>query len=562
MKKLPRHGIWEVDLIAAPDQQIADVELRGLFIAFDIVRQMMVCAQPVTIEDNLGSLLKKATTDPAQGEGAARPTEIRCRPALRFELNRAARTLGAKLVATDELPLVTRATEDLLNAMSNGPQMIPIEPQLWVGLTKRLATAAPWRTLSEDVVFRFPRAPGLLNGAVAVVTGALGEQPGLTIYPSGAHYERYLDAASRRDVNHPDMSCWAVHLNHEEDLPELHSTLAAQLDLQVGDKVLNVFALDAGQIRQLLPQEERACRLATQATLGAFAYQAANLLHRPTETRAQTDEGMVTVQTTINGREQAPPLLVNAPHRALLGEVGLDGESHSTMFYKAGKRDAQRMLHALDGVDNLRLKPIGASTFNVVAFAGSKEIGPIASLDADPHTRAFWRNAGHGRLVIAAGGARRNSLKWEHFLATLEVEFVVQSDAGPTPLPEFDTSWRDKADWSGPPDTWPKASTVLLDFMRPLGITDITKDELFAAATFASTVWSAVVKCDQEGDRTLLNEVTANFAQIPDLRRTLDKLVQRKRRLFAMDTRVMVVQSVEQHGDIANLQVLWTPSSS
>ena len=82
LKRLPRSGHWEVDLVPAPGLLVKDVELLGLLLVADRDEGTLRQALPVRPSDDLVSRILQAASKPAPTLTPSRPRTIRCRPAL------------------------------------------------------------------------------------------------------------------------------------------------------------------------------------------------------------------------------------------------------------------------------------------------------------------------------------------------------------------------------------------------------------------------------------------------------------------------------------------------
>jgi hypothetical protein len=200
------------------------------------------------------------------------------------------------------------------------------------------------------------------------------------------------------------------------------------------------------------------------------------------------------------------------------------------------------------------VEAVAEGKVDLVAWADGRRLGPFTRVDGDPAVHALVGQ--RGLLVVAAGGARRKTVRNEDVLSTWDVTFSKSLDTRPDDG-RYRADWRAGARWDGPPESWPKASTVLLDFAEPLRSDHPTADELEYTSTLAATVWTAVVMADRVGDTSVLEQIRRTLAVQADLPAIVEMLVERKRVHFAHDPRLMHVTGVVVTRGRADIQVGW-----
>jgi len=121
----------------------------------------------------------------------------------------------------------------------------------------------------------------------------------------------------------------------------------------------------------------------------------------------------------------------------------------------------------------------------------------------------------------------------------------------------MDPEWRTKADYSGPPESWPPASTVLLAFGEALKLELLPPPDFERAVHLLSLVWNAVVLADVEGDDKTLAEVRDRISTSGSSDPFTERLIPLKRAEYAQDTRLFLVHEVHWAGGQANLRVQW-----
>ena len=113
-------------------------------------------------------------------------------------------------------------------------------------------------------------------------------------------------------------------------------------------------------------------------------------------------------------------------------------------------------------------------------------------------------------------------------------------------------------DWDGPPETWLKASTVLIDFVQPLGLDHAPARTMEDGLNIAAAVWSAVVLADTRGDRQNLDDLLARSRRLPQMREMVEFLIARKRASYPKDTRLMVVEGCTRVSGRIDVRVTWS----
>ncbi len=555
LKSLPRRGAWEIDLIEAPAVRIEGEDLRGFLLVAEREGGAVRHAAPVLAGEDLAFAVSQAASSPAQPLSPSRPEVIHCRPQLRKELRRIARLMGARLDATDELLVAEEAAESLLQHFSSAPVCLPACPAPWRPLIERFHRAAPWRALPDRVCFHFPAGCAALRDAVAIVLGQAGEQLGLVVYPTQRDHQRFLEMAyAQEGPTAGAWEAWAIHLDPLEDLPAAQRDACVGSGLTVGGLGLLLLVIEGDGARPMTEAEEEACMVALQGVLAAYERHGPQLHSEPSITEVSIGSATLTVFSTPEEGdllvEDEPPLLRD-PHQLMLGEL----EGEPALLVKLAKRDAQRLVRELEGVDALSLDSSGPEV-GILVWVGELCLGALSQAAFGPGAWAWWQERGAGRLVVSAGGARRRGIRPGDILEVFEVEFLEPDDAT-----EHDDPNRpdvlDDTSWDGPPETWPKASTVLLDFAQSLGAGLLPTESVAPMLMVASTVWNAVVLADKTGDRRFLDDVRARMAEQGPLADLTEQLIRRKRELYPQDTRLMVVDGITPGAGRVDVKVSW-----
>lgn len=226
-------------------------------------------------------------------------------------------------------------------------------------------------------------------------------------------------------------------------------------------------------------------------------------------------------------------------------------ETKPALVLKMAKRDAKKLAAEVARVSALSIEEESAG-IAVLAWEGPSCLGVLTR---GPFSRADfgqWEKEG-GLLMISAGGTKRLSLRDEDVLFQAEVKLL---EAGNAPEGLYAADALDGASWEGPPESWPKASTVLLAFAEPLGIWEMNADEVEQAVTIAALVWSVVVIADEVGNDSPLRELRSQFAGTGD-ENPLEFLIDRKRRHFPQDRRILAIREFTHGGARVDVDVMW-----
>jgi len=567
LKKLPRSGHWEIDLIQIPELRVEGVELAGVLFVVHAGDGLVRQAAPMTVGDELDVMVLQAATAPAAPIRPGRPRTIRCRPALRDRLVPVAKALGASLRVTEALPAVDESAESMGQHFSAGPPPIPGDPEPWRDLVKEAVKQAPWEQLSDGVQFGFHGRGPELDQVVGVVLGQAGLQRGFVLFPTTADYDCFLDQAEMGfDAFDEPWTSWCVHLEPVDELEPSHRTVTERLGLVHEGLALQLFCVASdGEGRPLEQAEERACLAAVQGMLATCAAFGSALELQPGTCRMATTAGPLTV-TTLPPEPLGvdEPLILDVDHRTVFllprGTVG----DPPAMWMKMAKRDAVRLSGLLRGVDAISIEPIGGGEVDVRAWAGDTDLGVLTRVGSDPQLWEVWQRVGGGRLLIGAGGSKRRTLRDRDVVSMHDVTYLEdgdEHDEAPGPA-MFDGTWRDEASWDGPPETWPKASTVLLDFASTLGTEILPPEAVEQALGVAANVWSAVVLADNGGDPTTLSLLRDQTRAQPAFAAMVETMIERKREEFAQDSRIMMVQGCELRDGRFDVNVVWRPANA
>lgn len=218
----------------------------------------------------------------------------------------------------------------------------------------------------------------------------------------------------------------------------------------------------------------------------------------------------------------APAHSAWAPHRRAVVSLGQPDRELRTLVLKLGADDAHRLADRLASLTSLSMAPSETGVI-VRGWAGARDLGPLTVLPAvDPFIDA---------LVVSRGGARRSQL-WAHEVISLHATTVrVPQGRGNAVA------------------GWPEASATLLRFVSPLRPGEMPQPMAAEVIRMASTVWSGVVLADHEGDTDLLEEARAAVCERGAPEALVDLLIDRKRRRFGGDPRMIAVDNVAMEDD-------------
>ncbi len=576
-KKLPRSGPWEVDIISAPGVRIRGVELEGMLLVVEAQTGQVRAAAPIPLGEDLRPHLVEAAVQSEGHMPPERPRTLLCRPDFAMRLRPAAAALGFKLKLQTRVPGVEEASDSLLAHMAGAPSSdcMPQDPKPWRPLLAELVKEAPWRGLSDAVEFIFPEGPALLADGVALVLGQAGEQYGVVFYEDWEDYEAFMECAGDLDaLDELGLGCWCAHLDPPADFEPGDVDRRRKAGLVHGGLALRLYAYQGAGVRSLEAEEEEAMLAVLQGILALWRSAGPALEDEVREIEAQTAVGRLLV---VGGPDQVgqplPRLIVEAAHRVGMTVEGPPGEEGGSLIIKAAKADAQRLVGRLRGLDAVSLDASGPDTFDVTAWAGNRQIGVLVRAPAVPAAWRPWLEQGCGTVVVSAGGAKRATYSPHNYLASFPVELL--RDAGGDdfdddddddyddeepldPANLLDPSALRSVDWTRPPEEWPKASTVLLVFGDPLALDRLPPQARRPAIDILITVWNAVVLADLKGQPQLLQEARRMLKAEPQFGWMVDRLIERKRRLFPHDRRLMRVGAIVPRPGGFDLQAGWT----
>lgn len=390
LKKLPRSGHWELDVIPAPELD------GGLLVIVDRTTEVVRMVVQVQPDEALEPLVRQAAIEPMGKALPCRPRTLRCRARYQDELRSIAAELDAKLQITDELEAIFAFAAAMAEEPEDLAPALPSDPVLWTAPLAALARSQLWNVVPEAMGFRFVDGPGALAEAFGVVTGHDGEPGGFVLYATSDDLDEFVElVAHDSDDFSAEFLCWCVHLVPAEELPAPLVELAGTMGLLLDGHVLQVFAMDTEGARPLESHEETTCLAAFQALMGAFAQHGAGLEELGLETAVSTVLGSVTLVTTdVDG---LPPLILD---REL--QVTVDG---ATVAVQGSAEDTRALAEALQGTDGLQLQGVDEAFVGILLWAGDTLLGTLAVTDLPLEVWDAWLTAAEGVVTIHAGAA-------------------------------------------------------------------------------------------------------------------------------------------------------------
>ena len=370
----------------------------------------------------------------------------------------------------------------------------------------------------------------------------------MVLYPDHDACVRFMRRAFEGNASElPQTSCLCVHFDPVEELDEPELAALDDAGLLRDGLALQPMAIENGEARRLLEEEETICLAALEAVRGLVLQHDAELEREPVSyAPIHTTLGPASVVVLPGPQEppMPPDLLAGRPHAIFVG----DGAS-AELVIKLGKRHAIALARQLEVVDAISPVPRPDGTTDLWLWAGLDAIGTL-HLPAGAVWQT-WADIGGGILAVYAGGAKRKSLRPVDLVWSDWVDYHDADDLDPGMAELFDEGFGaldtdpaaefDPAEWAGTPATWPKASEVLVAFAAPLRIDQIPPREAEQALSVAATVFSAVSSADSGNTHTL--NMVEELMRSTDLENQgfIQALINRKRQWFAHDTRLMVV---------------------
>lgn len=548
--KLVEGDAWEVDIVDIPGFTVRDVELAGVLMVVERSSGAVRGSVPLVVGEAAGPYLMSLAMDPPEPFRAERPEAIWCRQERMPELAAGAMMLDTRLRATTELPGVDEAAAALAEHMAQGIVTLPPCPEAWTEPLAAWVEAQPWRNVSDGVQLLFAEGVSGLVGRVGTIMGQAGEQRGFLLYPSGDSYRRFVNAAGQGpgvDMFGGD-TVLAVNFDPVHEVPRSHLRALERLGLVHQRFALITYAMSSEGVRPLEEEEEDLLLAALEASWALWVRSGGSLDDEIAVVEgAHTALGQVSVLAVPEHLELIPrrDLLEDVPHRSM-AVVGEDGRP--AVVVKMAKRDAQRLARALERVDMLVAERNDPDEVTVVAWQDEAELGVIATLPGADDTWELWREHGAGWLIVAGGGARRPGFDPQATVFRQEVD-LAEAEFDPAEM------W-DPREWDGPVSGWPDASQVLLAFAAPLRIDEMPLDEARELLDIAATIFSAVAKADT-GDPRALEATAEHLSSVEGLDSVLHMMVDRKRRWFGRDERVMRVDDAYHEGGQLQVRVSW-----
>ena len=220
-----------------------------------------------------------------------------------------------------------------------------------------------------------------------------------------------------------------------------------------------------------------------------------------------------------------------AEHR----RVVVQGDDELVLLIKLRSADAKALAATLANVNALSMAPSEAGVI-VRAWADARELGVVTVL---PEIEGDVT-----RFAVSRGGARRTRY-WSHEVMLSEpVTIRVPQGEGNAAA------------------GWPEPSAALLRFVAPLKPEDMPLRMAEEVLRMASTVWRGVVLADQENRPQALTEAKQEVTERGAPEGLVELLVDRKRRNFSHDVRLLSVEEVAKSDGEVQVTVRATVSKN
>ena len=583
-RKLRRTGPWQV-LVIEPPKSMEHLGVVGLALVLDTRADKIRGAAPMQSLAELPELVLQAAVAPPGDCKPARPRSIQCQAQHAARLADVGRRLGCSVQPTGNLGAARAAADQLAEYLSPREAGLPVTPVPWGQLNARLFANPPWGFLDDGVEFHFRSSDASLDGRVALVLGLAGQQYGFSIFPSEESHWRFRNRSQQgpRSVQLVGIEALMVHFDPPSELPKSFVAAARQAGLvyrgQGGfELVQTLFALKEQQLGPMTPGEEFSAAGVVEAVLEMWRRCGTDLVGEGGEERIQLSDGrsvVVTVPVRFGfaaglDDDEALPLFEEYAHLAFSG-TGPGGVP--TLIFKYAKAHALKVAGWIEGIERVRVEGGMGQPLRLFGDSAVHDYGLLLVLEPDHPISHLVTGHSAVELIVSSGGAKRRSFNPKDivFQTTVTVEGaaaaggVGEDDFAATF--DFDTLDPDGVlggkDWSGAPDSWPKASAALMAFGAPMELDGAPVEVADVMYRLLAMIWNAVVAADFMGMPNKVELVRALELPLP-IPDAIDKLVARKRACFPRDNRVLKVTDVTvREGDL-HVGVDWvfgTPES-
>jgi hypothetical protein len=206
-----------------------------------------------------------------------------------------------------------------------------------------LARIAPWRAVSDQVLFEFEGVPEL-QGVLAILLGQAGEQRGVALYPSHEDYWRFLEAAMERDLDAlAEVEALNLYLDPIAEFEPSELEVCREAGLVTSNDLCPRVLVLAGGVPSLANDHaQRVLLAAIQGITALTARDAHQLEFEHTRCVASTCLGVVEVRSTSPGwmDSAVEPDLVDVEHSVGVGRIrDAEGMEVAALVIKMRKGD-------------------------------------------------------------------------------------------------------------------------------------------------------------------------------------------------------------------------------
>jgi hypothetical protein len=545
---------WEVGLIDLPIR-IEGVDTEGMLIVAEQDSGDVRAAGPIVRGEDLWPVLREAFLSPAPPCTPARPRAVCTTPALAARLRRELEGTKLQVEASQELPRVQQVFDAFVRHVSplRAPGMTR-DFSLWAQTLSLLCQVAPWRELPDRLAFRFEsEAPELASG-VAVVLGLAGEQEGVVLYRSEGDFARMQGLALAQDVDAAaQIEALCLYIDPIEDLSpaEQKEVRHRQLELP-GGRAPRLLALQDGNPGAPTERQQQILLAAVEAVVRLCLTELKRLRTEARSVSVSTCLGRVTAHSRPPDVPIPSPgahtLASDVAHAVILTRVRVEHDERppeelEAVVLKMTKRDAQKLAARVASTDTVLVEPL-AKGVRLTLFEGSRPIGVLCEVPAEPDRVQRLASAPTLALSISAGGPKRHQVRNQDVVLSLRV--AVRPAGAPAGALRHDPIF------DRPHQEWPKISDTLIRFVQAalgpmFGL--LEPKALPAALQMASTVWNAVVLADFAQDAGPLADLQRRIgADRSGPFALVEALLAAKRQHFPGDPRLIGNVEVSQRG--------------
>lgn len=416
---------WEVALLELP-ATIDGVETEGLLLVAEQGTGLIRSASPQIVGEPLWTGLGSAFLSPPNPCSPARTQQLLCTdPQLLARLESELEGLDIRL----RLVLETPAIDEIMAEMAEHFSPLPVpgithDHSAWAAVLEAFVQQKPWQRVGDDVLFTFIGAAGLA-GHVAVVLGEAGEQIGVVLYPSMDDYLGFLDASLQGDLDALEkVEAANLYLDPPDEFDEedLASCREAGLVTSIG-LFPRLLVLAGGRPFAANETAQQSLLAALQAITTLSEQVGEDLGRGPVTGIARTVQGIVRVDAAPY--EPTFPILYDRDYALATLDLPWQDRTLPTLVLKLRKRDAERLINDLEGLDAMWLTSEG-DTQTVWAVHNSTPFGILLHNDQTGLDLARVFAGPTALLCVSAGGPKRPRLLPTEFLLLREVPVSVR----------------------------------------------------------------------------------------------------------------------------------------